>query len=150
MKQRKNRKNDNTLFQIMPAGSTKPRTYRKIARREFLRFTRNRRPKKNVIRKTLRKQLQYVERNLRSIKEISEVVGLTELSRKQYSDLDTIKEFARSIGYPTFSAISVFERFSRFRRRTQTSILSAISRMCPPDRTPCTRAGPTAVRSRDV
>jgi hypothetical protein len=41
----------------------------------------------------MRKQLQYVERNLRSIKEISEVVGLTELSRKQYSDLDTIKEF---------------------------------------------------------
>lgn len=91
---RKTEKMIDTLFQIMPAGEIKPRTYRKIARREFLRFIRNRRPKKNVIRKTLRKQLQYVERNLRSIKEISEVVGLTELSRKQYSDLDTIKEFA--------------------------------------------------------
>jgi len=42
----------------------KPRTYRKQARRDYLRFARNRKPNKKLLRKSLRKQLGYVRRDL--------------------------------------------------------------------------------------
>ena len=49
------------------AGGTngkKPRTYRKRARWDYLRFARNRKPSKSFLRKSLRKQLGYVARDL--------------------------------------------------------------------------------------
>ena len=49
------------------AGATegeKPRTYRHLARRDFLRFARDRKPTRKKIRKALRQQLNYVRRNL--------------------------------------------------------------------------------------
>ena len=49
------------------AGATegeKPRTYRNLARRDFLRFARDRKPTRKKIRKALRQQLNYVRRNL--------------------------------------------------------------------------------------
>ena len=42
----------------------KPRTYRNRARKEYLRFARNRKPTKKLLRKSLRKQLGYVGRDL--------------------------------------------------------------------------------------
>ena len=42
----------------------KPRTYRKRARWDFLRFVRNRKPTKGFLRKSLRKQLGYVARDI--------------------------------------------------------------------------------------
>jgi len=42
----------------------KPRTYRKRARRDYLRFARNRKPTRSLLRKSLRKQLGYVARDL--------------------------------------------------------------------------------------
>lgn len=42
----------------------KPRTYRNRARRDYLRFARNRKPGRSFLRKSLRKQLGYVARNL--------------------------------------------------------------------------------------
>ncbi len=45
----------------------KPRTYRKMARKDFLGFIKQRRPRKNVRRTALRKQLQYLRRNLKHI-----------------------------------------------------------------------------------
>ena len=42
----------------------KPRTYRNRARRDYLRFARNRKPTQKLLRKSLRKQLGYVGRNL--------------------------------------------------------------------------------------
>ena len=43
---------------------TKPRTYRMQARRDYLRFARNRKPSTKLLRKGLRKQLGYVRRDL--------------------------------------------------------------------------------------
>ena len=40
----------------------KPRTYRQIARKEYMRFARNRKPSRKVIRKAKRKQLGYISR----------------------------------------------------------------------------------------
>jgi hypothetical protein len=48
----------------------KPRTYRKIARKEYLRYVRNKKPKKGFLRKSIRKQLGYVARNLLYLDEI--------------------------------------------------------------------------------
>ena len=45
----------------------KPRTYRKNARREFLDFAKRRKPTGKTIRKAIKKQLQYLRRNLSHI-----------------------------------------------------------------------------------
>jgi len=48
----------------------KPRMYRKQARRDYLRFARNRKPSKKLLRKSLRKQLGYVRRDLSYLERI--------------------------------------------------------------------------------
>ena len=48
-------------------GEKKPRTYRREARREFLSVVRCRKIKENFLRKGLRKQIGYCERNLRHV-----------------------------------------------------------------------------------
>jgi len=84
-----------TLQKEMPEGWEKPRTYRKKARKEFLSFIRNRKPRVNTIRRALKTQIQYVERDLRLINEYKEKVGITSLSRKQRQDLWVIGEMVR-------------------------------------------------------
>lgn len=81
------------LHATMPLGSKKPRTYRRKARKEFLTFIRNRKPRIGDIRKALRKQRQYVERNIRSINKMADIVGLGNLTRKQYQDLQVIRDY---------------------------------------------------------
>lgn len=49
---------------------TKPRTYRKVARKNYLAFTRMRKKSKRKIRKTNRKQIGYLERNLKTIRQM--------------------------------------------------------------------------------
>jgi len=84
-----------TLQEHAPHDYEKPRTYRKKARKEFLTFIRNRKPRERTIRKALRKQLQYVERNLRIIGDYKGIVGFKGLSGKQYRDLVVISELVR-------------------------------------------------------
>src|SRR4028118_638080 len=45
----------------------KPKTYRNLARKNYLQVAKNRRPSRKEIRKAIRKQLQYVKRNLAHI-----------------------------------------------------------------------------------
>jgi hypothetical protein len=66
---RKTEKIIDALHQQAPLGYAKPRTYRKRARKEFLLFIRNRKPWETTIRNAIRKQLQYVERNLKYCQE---------------------------------------------------------------------------------
>ena len=73
----------------------KPRTYRKQARNKYLNFIRGRRRTKKEIRRALRTQLQYVRRNLRTIKELQNKVPSTTLSTKQRHDLIVIHEVYR-------------------------------------------------------
>jgi len=79
----------------MPEGWEKPRTYRKRARKEFLTFIRNRKPRVKTIRKAIKTQIQYVERNIRLINEYKDKVSLSVLSRKQRQDLWVIGELVR-------------------------------------------------------
>ena len=83
-----------TLQDEMPEGWEKP-TYRKKARKEFLTFIRNRKPRVNTIRRALKTQIQYVERNLRLINEYKDKIGISVLSRKQRQDLWVIGELVR-------------------------------------------------------
>ena len=83
------------LHKTMPEGWEKPRTYRKRARKEFLTFIRNRKPRVKTIRKAIKTQIQYVERNIRLINEYKDKVGLYSLSRKQRQDLWVIGELVR-------------------------------------------------------
>ena len=48
---------------VYPIGQ-KPRTYRKMARKDYLNYARNRKPSNKLLRKSLRKQLQYIRRDL--------------------------------------------------------------------------------------
>ncbi len=78
------------------SGNTKkPRTYRKLARIEFLSFIRGRHRTKQAIRKATRQQLQYLRRNLRKIKDLSDQVDSDVLDRKQRHDLIVINEVYR-------------------------------------------------------
>lgn len=92
---RKTEKIIDEMFKAMPDGSEKPRTYRRVARKRFLTFIRNRKPHKGDVRKALKSQIQFVERNLRSIEAMAETVGIGMLSRKEYRDLLVIGEYIR-------------------------------------------------------
>ena len=72
--------------------SKKPRTYRIRARKQYLRFARGRRRTRQQIRKATRQQLQYVRRNLKTIKELIKTVPLSHLSKKEYRDLLVIQK----------------------------------------------------------
>ena len=45
-------------------GNDKPRTYRENARRDFLRFIKNKKPRQNKVRRAIKSQLQYIKRDL--------------------------------------------------------------------------------------
>ncbi len=53
----------------------KPRTYRQKARKDFLGFVKQRRPRKNVRRTAIRKQLQYLRRNLSHISTLCDALS---------------------------------------------------------------------------
>ena len=69
----------------------KPRTYRMLARRDFLRFIKNRKPRKKATRKARGQQLRYVRRNLCHIEKQLSEVSIEVLSTCQKQHLETIK-----------------------------------------------------------
>ena len=84
-----------TLHEPVIGQTAKPRTYREKARKQFLAVSKQRRPGPKVIRKAIRRQLGYVERNLVIIAEQAKTQPLTLLSRKAYRDLLVIHELYR-------------------------------------------------------
>jgi len=69
----------------------KPRTYRNEARRRYLHFIKQRKPRKNTIRKAIGQQLRYIRRNLNHI-EAQRIQTTTEpLSLRQQQWLETIQ-----------------------------------------------------------
>lgn len=53
----------------------KPRTYRRVARKNYLNLAKKKKPGKKNLRRGLRQQLQYIRRNLRYIGELLESIG---------------------------------------------------------------------------
>jgi hypothetical protein len=74
----------------------KPRTYRKNARKDYLKFAKNRKPSGKERRNAVKKQLQYIKRNLGHIEQLMEKgTSLELLSRRQYRNLLVSSEIYR-------------------------------------------------------
>ena len=58
------------MLYIPGKGKVKPRTYRQKARKEYLSFAKQRKKRKKTIRKALKKQLGYVNRNFKTIEKL--------------------------------------------------------------------------------
>ena len=76
-------------------GHKKPRTYRIIARKAYLAIAKSKKARRSKLRKSLRSQLGFVNRNLKSIDKLAKAVALTVLGRRQYRDLLVISELYR-------------------------------------------------------
>jgi hypothetical protein len=87
---------DSLYERVMHQYDYKPRTYREVARKDYLEYTKNRKQTAKKIRKHLRKQLQYVARDLRIIDDlVSKGAPLTELSKQLYKKLLVVNEMYR-------------------------------------------------------
>lgn len=69
----------------------KPRTYRKRARRDYLKTAKQRKPHAKAIRKAIGKQLGYLRRNLGTIDFLQKCDGHGNLSARQTRELETIR-----------------------------------------------------------
>ena len=84
---------DNLHEQLVKLGVIKPRTYREVARRAYLAYARSRKHTYGQIRYAIRKQLQYVRRNLDSIaKQVELGADMGLLSKDLYRKLLVISE----------------------------------------------------------
>jgi hypothetical protein len=74
----------------------KPRTYRNLARKDYLLIAKQRRLSRNKKRQGIKKQLQYIKRNLAHIKQLIELgATLENLNKKQYKTLLVLTEIYR-------------------------------------------------------
>ncbi|MGK7950266.1 MAG: IS5 family transposase [Xenococcaceae cyanobacterium] len=77
-------------------GIKKPRTYRKKARKDYLKVAKKRRPTRKERRQAIAQQLQYIKRNLSHIEKlINDGAELTSLSRRKYKILLVVTEVYR-------------------------------------------------------
>jgi hypothetical protein len=83
------------LYAQSSKAKAKPRTYRKIARKKWLSFSKSRRHTHAQIRKINRTLLGYLGRNLKHLDKLIDQVGLQTLSRAQYKNLLVIREVYR-------------------------------------------------------
>lgn len=74
------------IDKAFPKGQ-KTRTYRKLARRDCLRYARNRRPSWKLLRKSLRKQLGYVSRDLSCLAGVKDRLSEKNLERLKIMEL---------------------------------------------------------------
>jgi transposase, IS5 family len=74
----------------------KPRTYRNIARKNYLLVAKKRKPTIQERRKAIKRQLQYIKRNLAHIQQLIELgASLLNLSNRQYKKLLVVAEIYR-------------------------------------------------------
>ena len=74
----------------------KPRTYRQLARKNYLIVAKKRRVSQKKRRNAIRKQLQYIKRNISHIKQlVNRGANLSELSNRQYKMLLVMSEVYR-------------------------------------------------------
>ena len=74
----------------------KPKTYRNLARKNYLKVAKKRRPLRKEIKKAIKKQLQYIKRNLAHIDQLIQTgAALEVLSNLQYKSLLVVTEVYR-------------------------------------------------------
>lgn len=87
------------LYEPLKGRIDKPRTYRKLARQDYLATAKMRKPRKKQLRKALRQQLGYVRRNLKNIERLEEYYQESPLTISQELKLKTIQELYRQQKY---------------------------------------------------
>ncbi len=74
----------------------KPRTYREIARKEYLKVSKKKKPKKEERTEAIKLQLRYMSKNLKSIEKlINQGISLSKLGKKDYKKLLVVSEVYR-------------------------------------------------------
>ena len=73
----------------------KPRTYRNNARRDYLNIDKQKRKSAKKIRKGIGRQLRYIKRDLKVVKDLSTKNTLTLLNKRQYRNLLVCREIYR-------------------------------------------------------
>ncbi|MDJ0901123.1 MAG: IS5 family transposase [Xenococcus sp. MO_188.B8] len=87
---------DQLYEQVRPKLGKKPRTYRRIARKDYLELAAQRRPKRKKLRQAIRKQLSYLRRNLAHIDALVDAgASLSELNQQNYCLLLVVSELFR-------------------------------------------------------
>jgi transposase, IS5 family len=87
---------DVLYFQLKQKIQQKPRTYRRIARKDYLEVAKKRQPSRKQKRKAIKKQLQYLKRNLSHISQLVESGAcLKSLNKRQYKTLLVVSEVYR-------------------------------------------------------
>ena len=82
--------------QITSKINKKPRTYRNLARKDYLAIAKQKRPTRIKRRQAIKKQLQYIKRNLAHIEQLIELgATLESLNKKQYKTLLVLTEVSR-------------------------------------------------------
>ena len=96
----------------------KPRTYRKKARNDFLSVIRKKKPKHSAIRKGIRKQINYLARNLKTISAlVDKGVSLSVIDNVRYRKLLVAAEILRQ-------QTELFNRTNRRDRHVSDRIVS--------------------------
>ena len=78
-------------IKLVDEEALKPRTYREIARKEYLRVAQKKHKTKKEIRHALRKQLSYLYRNIKYVHQLLEYLGTIPLGKKEYKYLLVIQ-----------------------------------------------------------
>jgi hypothetical protein len=83
------------LYEPVKRKIEKPRTYRMKARKAYLKVAKQRKTSHKVIKKAIKRQLQYISRDLKHIEALKALTGLANLSSRQYRKLLVIQEIYR-------------------------------------------------------
>jgi len=83
-----------TLHKARGNRERRPRTYREKAKRDYLNISKQRNPRKNALRKAIKKQLQYTKRNLKIVDQMlkEENANINLLGNRQQQLLITIRK----------------------------------------------------------
>ncbi len=87
------------LYESLKGLVDKPRTYRRVARAEYLATVKKRKPGKKELPRAIRKQLNYVSRNLQHIDRLQGCYTESPLTIAQGQILETIIELNRQQKY---------------------------------------------------
>ena len=80
------------LYKKTKKKGKKPRTYRIRARKDYLKLSKKRRPSRKERRKGIKKQIQYIQRNLAHIEKLREDEEVAKLSKNEEKILLIIKK----------------------------------------------------------
>ena len=81
-----------TLYEPFKGQMIKPRTYRRNARKDYLYQAKAKKHHKKALRKAVGKQLRYVARDIRIVKDLLSMDGHGKLNQKQEREFQTIQK----------------------------------------------------------